>query len=152
MANKSNKNAGRKETGRRDENKPEELEDEASSASQQGSKTYEEDLFGQGDDDPRTGSLGETLKRIISAGIGAAFMTEESIRSYLGEVRLPKDVLNIIVQSAGKSKEELLNRVGNEVVKIISKIDFVGEASRFVEEHKFRINAEIEVVKKEKHS
>ncbi|MBK8203040.1 MAG: hypothetical protein IPK68_12215 [Bdellovibrionales bacterium] len=44
----------------------------------------------------------------------------------------------------------MLNRVGNEVVKIISKIDFVNEASRFVEEHKFRVSAEVEVIKKDK--
>jgi hypothetical protein len=98
----------------------------------------------------RSGGLGDALKKLVSAGIGAAFMTEESIRSYLNEVRLPKEVLNMIVQGAGKSKEELLNRVGNEVVKIISKIDFVSEASRFVEEHKFRVSAEVEVIKKEK--
>lgn len=102
------------------------------------------------DQEGRGSGLAEALKKIVSAGIGAAFMTEESIRSYLQEVRLPKDVLNIIIQGAGKSKEELLNRVGNEVVKIISKIDFVGEASRFVEEHKFRVSAEVEVIKKEK--
>lgn len=98
----------------------------------------------------RSGGLGDALKKLVSAGIGAAFMTEESIRTYLNEVRLPKEVLNMIVQGAGKSKEELLNRVGNEVVKIISKIDFVSEASRFVEEHKFRVSAEVEVIKKDK--
>ena len=42
-----------------------------------------------------------------------------------------------------------MNRVGNEIVKVISKIDFVKEASRFVEEHKFKISAEVEVLKKE---
>lgn len=93
--------------------------------------------------------LGETIKKIITAGIGAAFMTEESIRSYVSELKLPKDVLNLLLQGAAKSKEELTNRVGNEFVKILSKIDFVKEASRFVEEHKFRVNAEIEVIKKD---
>jgi hypothetical protein len=102
------------------------------------------------ENETRSGGLGDALKKLVSAGIGAAFMTEESIRTYLNEVRLPKEVLNMIVQGAGKSKEELLNRVGNEVVKIISKIDFVNEASRFVEEHKFRVSAEVEVIKKDK--
>jgi hypothetical protein len=90
----------------------------------------------------------DLLKKLVSAGIGAAFMTEESIRNYLGELKLPKDVLNIILQGASKSKQELMDRVGNEIIKIVQKIDFVGEASRFVEEHKFRISAEIDVVKK----
>jgi hypothetical protein len=90
----------------------------------------------------------ELLKKLISAGVGAAFMTEENIRHYLSELKLPKDMLNVLLQGAQKSKEDLMNRVGNEVIKIVQKIDFVKEASRFVEEHKFRITAEIDVVKK----
>jgi hypothetical protein len=92
--------------------------------------------------------LGETLKKLISAGLGAAFLTEDMIRSYLQDVKLPKDVLNLLLQQANKSKEDLLNRIGSETIRIISKIDFVKEASRFVENHKFKVSAEIEVVKK----
>jgi len=91
----------------------------------------------------------DLFKKIISAGIGAAFMTEESIRSYLSELKLPKDVVGMLLQGAQKSKDDLMDRVGNEVIKIIQKIDFVSEASRFVEEHKFRITAEVDVVKKD---
>jgi hypothetical protein len=93
--------------------------------------------------------LGDTIRKLLTAGISAAFMTEESIRAYLSELKLPKDMVTLLLQSASKSKDELMNRVGREVIGIISKIDFVKEASRFVEEHKFRVNAEIEVIKKE---
>ena len=68
----------------------------------------------------------------------------------LGGLNLPKEVLASILQGANKSKEDFLNKVGNETIKLLSKIDFVKEASRFVEEHKFRINAEIEVIKRDK--
>ncbi|MCB0392640.1 MAG: hypothetical protein KDD58_15225 [Bdellovibrionales bacterium] len=91
----------------------------------------------------------EVLKKLITAGMGAAFMTEESIRAYVSELKLPKDVLNYILQGASKSKDELMDRVGNEVVRIISKIDFVSEASKFVEDHKFKITAEVEVIRKD---
>lgn len=90
----------------------------------------------------------EMIKRVMSVGLGAAFMTEESIRTYLGE--MPKEVVSNMIQNANKSKEELMNRVGSEVIRLIQKIDFVKEASRFVEEHKFKISAEVEVVKKDK--
>ena len=92
---------------------------------------------------------GEVLKRVMSVGLGAAFMTEEGVRSALGGLNVPKEVLTSILQGASRSKEEMLNRVGNEVIKLVSKIDFVKEASRFVEEHKFKINAEIEIVRKD---
>jgi len=91
---------------------------------------------------------GEVLRKVMSVGLGAAFMTEESVRSALGGLNLPKEVIGSILQGANKSKEDFLNKVGNETIKLLSKIDFVKEASRFVEEHKFKINAEIEVVKK----
>ncbi|MBX7230940.1 MAG: hypothetical protein K1X29_02540 [Bdellovibrionales bacterium] len=97
--------------------------------------------------------LTEALKKIVAGGLGAAFMTEENIRNYISELKLPKevlkDVIHSILQSASKSKEELATKVGNEVIKLINKIDLVKEASRFVEEHKFKITAEVDVVKKE---
>src|SRR5690606_121348 len=114
----------------------------------------DEQKSAEGDDwDLRDESMpkwGETLKKLVSAGLGAAFMTEEHIRAYLGEVKLPKDVLTMVLQGANKSKEDLLNRIGTETMRLISKIDFVKEASRFVEEHKFKVTAEIEVLKKDK--
>lgn len=104
-----------------------------------------------GDDIERGGiSVGETLKKLLTAGVSAAFMTEESIRTFVSELRLPKETLNLLLQGASKSKEELMSRVSREVINIISKIDFVKEASRFAEEHKFRISAEIEVIKKDR--
>jgi hypothetical protein len=99
-------------------------------------------------DEPLGLKIGDTIRKVITAGLGAAFLTEESIRGYVSELKLPKEVLTVLLQSAAKSKEDLMNKVGNELIKLINKIDFVKEASRFVEEHKFKIKAEVEVVKK----
>lgn len=112
-------------------------------------KDKDRDKRGDFSEEETGGKWGEMLRKVMSVGLGAAFMTEESIRSAVTELKLPKEVLSSILQSASRSKEEFLNRVGNETIKLISKIDFVKEASRFVEEHKFKIQAEIEVVKKQ---
>lgn len=100
----------------------------------------------KGGDKDRGGVMGDTLKKLLATGISAAFMTEESIRRIVTDMHLPKETLNLLLQGASRSKEELMNRVSREVIAIISKIDFVKEASRFVEEHKFRVTAEIEVL------
>jgi hypothetical protein len=107
--------------------------------------SFEDDM-----DDEQGSLLGGSIKKLFAAGLSAAFLTEESVRSYLQDVKLPKEVLKLFLEGAAKSKEQLMNRVGNEVISIIQKIDFVKEASRFVETHKFRVSAEIEVIKKEK--
>ena len=92
--------------------------------------------------------MGDTIKKLLATGVSAAFMTEESIRRLVTDMHLPKETMNLLLAGASRSKEELMNRVSREVISIISKIDFVKEASRFVEEHKFRVTAEIEVLPK----
>lgn len=92
--------------------------------------------------------MGDTIKKLLATGISAAFMTEDSIRRIVSDLHLPKETLNLLLQGASRSKEEFMNKVSREVISIISKIDFVKEASRFVEDHKFRVTAEIEVLPK----
>lgn len=98
--------------------------------------------------DPKS-LLGETLKKVFTTGVTAAFMTEESIRSYLGELKLPKEALQLLLQSANKSKEEITQRVSKEMIAMVQKIDFVSEFAKFAETHKFKITAEIDIIKKD---
>jgi hypothetical protein len=100
------------------------------------------------DDESKIKLIPDIVKKLLATGVSAAFLTEEGIRAYLQDLKLPKDVLGKLIEGANKSKQELMDRVGNEIVTIIKKIDFVKEASRFVEEHKFKVSAEIEVVRK----
>lgn len=93
-------------------------------------------------------SITDFAKKVFAVGIGAAFLTEESIRNALGDIKLPKEIVNTLIQNASKTKDVIANQVTKEIVNIISKIDIVKEASRFVEEHKFKVSAEIEVTKK----
>ena len=98
------------------------------------------------------GLFGEALKKVFAAGVGAAFMTEENIRSYLAELKLPKEFLNLLLTQANRSKEELIQRVGKEIMQIVNKVDFVNEFSKFAETHRFRITADIEITRKEPRS
>jgi hypothetical protein len=95
------------------------------------------------------GLLGDTLRKVFTAGVSAAFMTEESIRAYLAELKLPKEILNLLLQQASKSKEEITNRVSKEIMGMIERVDFAKELTKFAETHKFQITAEIEIKKKD---
>lgn len=95
------------------------------------------------------GLFGEALKKVFAAGVGAAFMTEENIRTYLAELKLPKEFLNVLLQQANRSKEELIQRVGKEIMQILHKVDFAKEFSKFAETHRFRVTADIEIIRKE---
>jgi hypothetical protein len=112
-------------------------------------KKHDDDSESAGAEQESAPKVSETIKKLMTAGISAAFMTEEHIRGFVSDLKLPKETLNVLLQGASKSKDELMNRVSREVIGMISKIDFVKEASRFVEEHKFKISAEVEVLRKE---
>ncbi len=99
--------------------------------------------------DDAKGLFSETLKKVFTTGVSAAFMTEESIRSYLQELKLPKEILNVLIQSANKSKDDITQRVSKEIIGIFQKIDWVSELSKFAENHKFKISAEIDIIKKD---
>ena len=105
--------------------------------------------FNDLDSEIKTG-MSDMIKKIVTTSIGAAFLTEEHIRGVVGKnLALPGEAITSLIDGANKSKKEITNKVTTELINIINQIDFVKEASRFVEEHKFKVSAEIEVLKKE---
>jgi predicted hydrocarbon binding protein len=95
-------------------------------------------------------SVSEGLKKILTTGISAVLMSEEGVRQYVQELKLPKDALGTLVKGIAKSKEEIVTRVGTEFSKLVEKIDLVDEMTKFLRENKIKISAEIEFSKKEK--
>lgn len=84
--------------------------------------------------DKETG-LSNTLKKMIVAGEVAD---------------IPKEIIGSVVSQVTKTKDDVTSRVTQEFLALVRKIDFVKEFSKFAREHKFKITAEIEVMKKDK--
>ncbi len=108
-----------------------------------------EDSWDSLDSDPSKSSFTEAAKKLLAFGVSAAFVTEETLKHLVKDLKLPRDVIQGLLKGAGKSKQEMLDKISNEVVRMISKIDFVKEASRFVETHKFQISAEVSISRKD---
>lgn len=87
------------------------------------------------EDIPSKGNqFAEMIKKIISAG-SATDISKELIGTVLGQ--------------ALKAKDEVSTKVTNEMIALVRKIDFVKEISKFAENHKFKVTAEIEITKKD---
>ena len=102
------------------------------------------------DADPSKTSPSDGIKKLISAGLSAVMMSEESVREYLKDVKIPKDALGTVLKGVSKSKEEIVGKIGTEFSKLIEKIDVVDELAKFLREHKIKVSAEIEFSKKNK--
>lgn len=78
--------------------------------------------------------LSDTLKKILSSGSPA---------------EISKEILTTVLAQALKAKDDVALKVTNEMIGLVRKIDFVKEFSKFAENHKFKITAEVEIFKKE---
>ena len=58
----------------------------------------------------------EVMKKVLTVGVGAFFLTEESLRGLVSEFKLPKELLTAILESAGKTRDEFLKSVSNEII------------------------------------
>ncbi len=94
--------------------------------------------------------LGEVFKKVASIGLGAAFMTEDAIRSALGDLPVTKDIINGLVESAKQQKNEVVNSIKGEVKNYLSKIDPSQELDRILNDYEIEVNAKLNFKKKKK--
>lgn len=92
----------------------------------------------------------DAMKDMASAGLATLFMTEDSIRSYLREKKLPKELVTDLMEGIGRKKSDLYTLVAQEVTKVFSKIDVSKEMTRFLEEHKISFEGKISFEPKNK--
>ncbi len=95
-------------------------------------------------DDDRGGLPRDLTKKILTLGLGAYFLTEDTVRRYVKEAKIPRDLGKVITQNASKGKEELYGFVARELSDFLKQMDLQEELDRFVRNHKIRISAEIE--------
>lgn len=98
----------------------------------------------------KDGKIGDIVKKVLTTGVTAAFMTEESIRTLLKDVPLPKDIVGGLVENAKSTKTEFVASVKNELKSYLDKIDISKEIDKIVEKYDFEVKATISLKKKKK--
>lgn len=77
----------------------------------------------------------EAVKEVTLTGLATFFMTEESVRNYLKEKKLPKELVGLVLDSITKKKDDFYGLLANEFGRVLSKIDITKEVSKFMETH-----------------
>jgi hypothetical protein len=100
-------------------------------------------------DRPEDEEYPESLtRRILTLGLGAYFLTEDTVRRYVKDAKIPRNIAQGIVHNATKGKDELYGFVARELSGFLKQMDLQAELDRFVRSHKVRISAEIEFIPK----
>ena len=92
--------------------------------------------------------IGDVIKKVVSIGIGAAFMTEDAVRTVLNDLPLPKQIVSGLIQNAQSAKEEFIGNVREELKGHFSKIDPSSLIQELVENYDIEINAKLNFTRK----
>ncbi len=90
----------------------------------------------------------DTIKRVISVGVGAAFLTEDSIKNLLGDVPLPKDILNGLLQNAKTAKSDFISSVQKELREHLKMADLRQVFLEALEDYEVEVQAKFSFRKK----
>jgi hypothetical protein len=93
--------------------------------------------------------LGDLAKKALMTGIGAVFMSEDSLRSQLAEMKLPKEAMGAVINTADKTKKEIIDVVARETRAFLSRLEVEKMVSRMLVGTTIEINTRIRIVPKE---
>ena len=69
-----------------------------------------------------TSGIADLAKKIFFTGLGAIFLTEETIRQMLGDLKLPRDLAASVLSTAKKQKDEFMQLLAQEVAQFLSHV------------------------------
>jgi polyhydroxyalkanoate synthesis regulator phasin len=99
--------------------------------------------------DKKDSPIGDIIKKVVSVGVGAAFMTEESVKKILDDLPLPKDIITGLVQNAKGAKEDFTSSIRDELRTYLTKVDPTKIVSDILDKYDLEVEAKIKFKKKE---
>ena len=90
--------------------------------------------------------LGDLARRALMTGIGAVFMSEETLKSSLGEMKLPKEAMGYVVAQADRTKKEIVAAIARETREFLSKLEVDKMVARALVGNTIEISTKIRVV------
>ena len=92
-----------------------------------------------------SGLVPDIVRRAVLTGVGALFMTEEGLRSLVGEMKLPKDALAFLLAQADKTRSEVARVVTSEVRRFLESETLRREMWKLLTGVTLEVNASIQL-------
>jgi len=93
--------------------------------------------------------LNDIVKKVVSTGVGAAFMTEESVKKIFEELPLPKEMIQGLILNAKNAKDDFTQSVREELSAYLSKVDAQKIVEGILDKYDIEVQSKIVFKKKE---
>src|SRR3954464_13753899 len=86
----------------------------------------------------------EMMKKVLTVGVGAFFLTEESLRALVSDFKLPKELLSAVLDSANKPRGEFLRPLSREMMsQVMERVEPSALLQEFLEKNEVELNVKI---------
>lgn len=86
----------------------------------------------------------DMMKKILTVGIGGYFLTEESLRSLVADIKLPKELIVGILDSANKTKSDFLRGMSKEIMaQILDRVNPVELVQEILSKNEIDLSVQI---------
>lgn len=92
------------------------------------------------------GFVTDFVRRMAAASLGAVVMSEEGIRKVASQLKLPKEVLGLVLAQAEKTKEDIGRIVIEEVRKFLQSDRMRDEFLKMIAGMTIEVRAEVKLV------
>jgi hypothetical protein len=89
------------------------------------------------------GVIPELLKRAIEIGVDRAQDAPESLKHFVGELKLPKEIVSYILQQVDETKNGLFRVVADEIRGFLETSNLSGEMKKMLTTVQFEINTTV---------
>jgi hypothetical protein len=89
------------------------------------------------------GVIPEILKRAIEIGVDKAQSSPESLKHFVGELKLPKEIVTYILQQVDETKNGLFRVVANEIRDFLEHTNISSEMKKMLTTVQFEINTTV---------
>jgi transcription initiation factor TFIIIB Brf1 subunit/transcription initiation factor TFIIB len=94
-------------------------------------------------------ALPELIKRILDVGYGKISEGPESVRNFVSELKLPKEVLNLLIAQVDETKSGLYRVVAKELRDSLEHAKFSDEIARLLSTVRLEIKTEVRFIPNE---
>jgi hypothetical protein len=86
----------------------------------------------------------DILKKAVLISIGGILLTEETIRKILGELKISKEIVSIIVLQSNRAKDEIVRVLSGEFRTIFKSVNLKNEINKMLKDLKVRVQMEVD--------
>lgn len=86
------------------------------------------------------------IRRTVSTGVGAKQLTEDAIRSAIGDLKLPKEAVAYLIELADNTKREVVRVAAREFREFLESARFNEEVAKLLTQLSFEVRTEIRFI------